>query len=199
MRTNWNTRALTLLALPALLFTAANAQAPTYRLSTSSKLWVEGTSTVRSFRCEATKIDGQIQADASLTGLQQLEKAVSAVEIKVPTRALACGNSTMDGHMYKALKAEAAPTIRFKLASHSVAPAAQSAKVTMKGDLTIAGKTQPITLEGTATPEPGGAVRVKGTEMIKMTEYGVKPPTLMMGTMKVGDEVKVGFDVLLNP
>jgi hypothetical protein len=31
-----------------------------------------------------------------------------------------------------------------------------------------------------------------------MTEFGVKPPTLMLGTMKVGDKVKVGFDLYLK-
>jgi hypothetical protein len=30
-----------------------------------------------------------------------------------------------------------------------------------------------------------------------MKEYGLKPPTLMMGTMKVHEKVKVGFDFVL--
>jgi hypothetical protein len=32
-----------------------------------------------------------------------------------------------------------------------------------------------------------------------MTDFGVRPPTLMMGTMKVHDPVTVHFDVLLKP
>jgi hypothetical protein len=31
-----------------------------------------------------------------------------------------------------------------------------------------------------------------------MTEYGVKPPSLMLGTMKVGDPVTVSFDLVLS-
>jgi hypothetical protein len=31
-----------------------------------------------------------------------------------------------------------------------------------------------------------------------MTEYGLKPPSLMMGTMKVKDAVQVHFDLLLK-
>ena len=31
-----------------------------------------------------------------------------------------------------------------------------------------------------------------------MTEFGVKPPTLMLGTMKVGDRVKVSFDLYVK-
>jgi hypothetical protein len=31
-----------------------------------------------------------------------------------------------------------------------------------------------------------------------MTEYGLKPPTLMLGTMRVDERIKVGFDVILK-
>ena len=31
-----------------------------------------------------------------------------------------------------------------------------------------------------------------------MTEFGLKPPTLMLGTMKVDERIKVGFDVVLK-
>jgi hypothetical protein len=32
-----------------------------------------------------------------------------------------------------------------------------------------------------------------------MTQWGVQPPRLMMGTLKVGDTVTVNFDLLLQP
>jgi hypothetical protein len=32
-----------------------------------------------------------------------------------------------------------------------------------------------------------------------MKEYGIKPPTLMLGTMRVGEKVNVKFDLLLKP
>jgi hypothetical protein len=31
-----------------------------------------------------------------------------------------------------------------------------------------------------------------------MTEYGLKPPTLMFGRIKVGETVKVKYDLLLK-
>ncbi len=33
---------------------------------------------------------------------------------------------------------------------------------------------------------------------LRMTEYGVKPPSLMLGTLKVADAVTVHFDVVLE-
>jgi hypothetical protein len=41
-------------------------------------------------------------------------------------------------------------------------------------------------------------LRVKGSKQLRMTEYGVKPPSLMLGAMKVGDQVTVGYDIILG-
>jgi hypothetical protein len=41
-------------------------------------------------------------------------------------------------------------------------------------------------------------MRVKGSYDLRMTEYGLKPPSLMMGAMKVKELVKVNFDLLLK-
>jgi hypothetical protein len=32
-----------------------------------------------------------------------------------------------------------------------------------------------------------------------MTEYGMKPPSLFLGTMRVRDRVQVHFDMVLKP
>ena len=56
-----------------------------------------------------------------------------------------------------------------------------------------------MALEAVAREEAGSVLRVRGSEEIVMTEFGVKPPSLMMGTMKVRDRVVVQYDVLLKP
>ena len=43
-----------------------------------------------------------------------------------------------------------------------------------------------------------GVLRVTGRYELNMKEYGIKPPSLMMGTMRVRERVKVGFDLLLK-
>ena len=39
---------------------------------------------------------------------------------------------------------------------------------------------------------------VRGTKRIDMTQWSVRPPSLMLGTMKVNPQVTVGFDVVLK-
>jgi hypothetical protein len=32
-----------------------------------------------------------------------------------------------------------------------------------------------------------------------MSEFGVKPPTLMLGAIKVKDKIVVGYDIVIRP
>lgn len=186
----------------ALLGTVAVSVAavrPSFGFLPESRVWVEGTSSVRGYSCEAAEVKGTIEAAAPALELTKLEGAVKRVEVVVDAAALDCGNGTMNGHMRKALKVSEHGSISFRLADYQVVAAGAETQVKMNGTLEIAGKQQPITLTGVATAAADGAVRVTGSHTIRMSDYGVKPPSLMMGTMKVHDPVKLNFDVILKP
>jgi polyisoprenoid-binding protein YceI len=179
-----------LLAVPALI--AASAVPLTF--ASGSRVWVSGTSTVRSWRCESAQVSGS--ADASSTELAQIGQARG--EITIPLSTLDCRNGTMNGHMRNALKAQQNPTIRFRATSVRVTPSGAEGAVVMTGQLTLAGQTRDVTVNGTAVRE-GTSLRVRGTEQLTMTDFGVQPPRLMAGTMRVHAPVTVGFDVVLRP
>jgi polyisoprenoid-binding protein YceI len=178
------------LAAPALI---AAGVLPLLSFQPQSKVWVEGTSTVRAYRCESTSVTGSAQASsAQLADLATVPRA----EVTIPVGSLDCRNGTMNGHMRRALKAEQNPIIRLRASNVRVDAGAGTARIA--GDLTIAGQTRPVTITGTVSSEDG-KVRVRGTERLVMTDFGVQPPTLMMGTMKVAAPVTIGFDVTLKP
>jgi polyisoprenoid-binding protein YceI len=178
-----------LLAAPALV---AAGVLPLLSFQPQSRVWVEGTSTVRSYRCESTSVTGSAQASsAQLADLATVPRA----EVSIPVASLDCRNGTMNGHMRKALKAEQNPTIRLRASGIQVSP---SGAARISGDLTIAGQTRPVSIDGTAASDDG-KVRVRGSKRLVMTDFGVQPPTLMMGTMKVAAPVTIGFDVTLKP
>ncbi len=169
-------------------------------LQPESRLWIEGTSTVRSFTCKATTLDVKVESNgpAAVASLMAGDKAVRGATVTVPAARLECGNGTMNEHMLKALKAKDNPTISFRLASYDMQKADDALKGTVTGTLLLGGVEKTITMSGTAKEAPTGTLRVAGTYEINMKEYGLKPPTLMLGTMKVGEKVKVGFDLLLK-
>ncbi len=185
-------RSMTVMALAAVVVATAGAHLATtrnYSLAKESRIWFEGTSTVRSFKCTAPKVDAVVAGEAN----EAPAELVKSASLTIPVAQLECNNGTMNEHMRKALKAKDNPVITWKMTSFSVA----GSNVAMSGRLTIAGKENPIELRGTGTTE-NGVLRFKGSKLLKMTDYGVKPPSLMLGTMKVADPVTVSFDLLLN-
>ncbi|HET9983423.1 MAG TPA: YceI family protein [Longimicrobiales bacterium] len=164
------------------------------------RIWLEGTSTVRKWSCDAKEFAPAMKADPGFEkALLEGQKAVRGVGAKIAAGAIECGNGKMNDHLRKALKVQEFPTISYELKSYEVTKQGEAAAVTARGELTIAGTTRPIEMEVTATPTAAGGLEVKGAKEIRMTEYGVKPPSLMLGTLKVGDPVTVHFDVVLKP
>ena len=184
--------------LPALA--ATPQRDPTLDLQPESRLWVTGTSTVRAFQCQAGAFDAKIEstgADA-VAALLAGEKAVSTIEVTVPAEKLDCRNGTMNEHMRKALKAKEFPTVVFRAASYDLTRTNESLGVTLNGTLTLGGVEKPITVNAQAKPGTDGTLIVSGTREVRMTEFGLKPPSLMLGTMKVDEKITVGFEVVLK-
>jgi hypothetical protein len=45
---------------------------------------------------------------------------------------------------------------------------------------------------------PDKTITITGAQKIKMSEFGVKPPTFMLGALKVGDVVTVEYNLKFN-
>lgn len=188
---------LALAALAPLM--AASTRSP-LDVQPESRLWIAGTSTVRSFQCQAGSFDARIESAGSgaVAAVLGGEKAVSSVVVTVPVEKLDCRNATMNEHMRKALKADKNPTVVFKVASYDLAKSTDGVAVTLTGTLTLGGVEKPITIDAQAKPGDNGTLLVSGTREVRMTEFGLQPPKLMLGTLKVDERIKVGFDVTLK-
>lgn len=183
-------------------FALTGAAAARFPFQPESRVWLEGTSTVRDFTCKATRLEGTVDPAPGQAGLAigTLQGAVRGGQVTIPVADLDCGNGTMNGHLRNALRAADHGSIEFRMSSFDVTPGAPGeGTLRLAGTLRIAGQEKPVTIDGVAAAEENGALRVRGSKEIVMTEYGVKPPSLMMGTMKVGPRVKVHFDVVLKP
>lgn len=160
------------------------------KLGPESRIWVAGKSTVKDFRCTAKTLDANIVSPATEPAKVEIAKLVSAASVAIAVEQLDCANGTMNEHMRKALNAKQFSRIEFKMSSYDIV----KNDVTVKGLLTINGQEQAVALVGKAADEEG-MVRTSATAQIDMTKWGVKPPSLMMGTMKVKPVVTIGYDV----
>src|SRR5262245_1352904 len=190
------------LAMLALVGASAAAQgAARVPVSPESKLWIEGTSTIHDWTCKATALDAAIELDPAAVQLAAAPpKMLKKVLVKVPVKSLKCGHGGMDDNLYKALKAESEPEISYILASFEPADDVAT-EFTLKtvGTLTIAGKENKLAMDVSAVRLPDGTVKATGTVPIKMTDFGIKPPTAVFGRIKTGDEVKVKFELSVGP
>ena len=122
-------------------------------LQPGSRLWFDGSSSVKDFTCKAKTITASVvtsSADAAAAAVVAGEKSVTSVELTVPVSALDCDNGTMNNHMRNALDAKAHPTIVFALSAYDLVKGSESVAVTLSGSLTIHGKSLPVTLQAQA-------------------------------------------------
>lgn len=165
-----------------------------------ARLFIDGTSTVRKFTCRTEALDVRLERGTA-GGLtpEQLQGAVSRAELAIPARQLRCGDGTMDEHMYTALQAKQHPIIRFKMARYEVgAREGDAVALRLHGELTLAGATLPVTVQAKGRAKADGTLQVEGRHELRMTDWGVKPPTLMLGALKVGDTVTLRFELALE-
>lgn len=198
--TRTNLASVAMLALIVSSATAAGAQG-TARVAVApeSKLWIEGTSNLHAWSCKATTLDAAVELDAATATQVSVAppKALKRVQVKVPVKSIKCGHGGMDDNLYKALKADESPDISYIMATFDAAPGEAKDSFTLHtvGTLTIAGKENNLAMDVTATRMPDGTVKAVGVVPIKMTDYGIKPPTAIFGRLKTGDEVKINFEL----
>jgi polyisoprenoid-binding protein YceI len=186
----------------ALVASTGALQAQSVRLAVApdSKLTVEGGSNLHDWHCQATSMDAQIEADEAILKTAPAPSLLKKVSVKVPVRGIKCGSGKMEDNLYKALKANDAPQISYSLGSFEVQPG-ENDSYTLKtvGSLTIAGTEKTVNMDVTTKRLPDGTLRAQGELPLLLTDFGVKPPTALFGTLRTNNEIKIKFDILVGP
>ena len=170
--------------------TQLNAQS--YKLSNkASNLIVEGTSNIHDWTMEAESASGILNAEFDEAELEEISK----LEFTVEAESLKSGKGGMDKNTYKALNTDDHKLITYKLNSvkdiQKISDGQYKIKTT--GSLEIAGKKKNINLDFTLKTNPNKLI-LTGEHTLKMTDYGVEPPSAMFGTITTGDTVKIKFE-----
>lgn len=156
---------------------------------------VAGTSTLHDWEMVSTK--GQFEA---LVTIDKDNLAFSGLTFVVPAESLKSGHDGMDKNTYKALNTQKNPNISFVLSSSDVTPSgANTYQFKGIGKLTIAGTTVLTDITGTVKYNPADKTfTCVGTKKFKMTQYNVKPPTVMMGAIKTGDDISISYNLTIK-
>ena len=167
----------------------------------AGKLVVAGTSSLHDWEVVTEAIVGTLEITLTGDADGQLVLAPDGsvkATVAVPVKTLDSGKGGMDKKMYKALEAKKHEEAAFVL--ESLKPEEEKTeegglKVEATGKLTITDKTRwvrfPAVIKWDAKTE---AINVTGEVDLLMTDFGIDPPTALLGTLKTGNAVTVSFE-----
>jgi polyisoprenoid-binding protein YceI len=188
--------ALLAAGLQAAPAAAAKAEPRALKAADGASLVVAGDSTLHKWKANATELKieaelskpGEVLAAIQAQGLSKLELVAQSAALKSEE------GKSMDKNMHKAMNVKEHAEIRFSLTGYEL----KDGVVAAAGQLSIHGQTRDVVLPGSVTAKAGG-VNVKGSYDLKMSDYGIKPPVMMMGTIRVADALTISYDFDLLP
>ena len=166
-----------------------------YQPAPESFIWIEGSSNVNAFTCKSDRVRGQARVSTNIAGAQ-----ATSVEVIIPVKGLDCGQRQMNRDMYRTLKADDFPEIQFELIQAYIVGDApvegNSYLIRVEGELTVAGETRHVAFEALGEMGATNKYKIRGKKDILMTDFGLEPPTALLGLVKARDELVVHFELL---
>ena len=176
------------IAVLLLTITTAAFAVEKFSAAKGSAVRIEGTSTMHAWTMEGGTINGQLSID------ETWPPVAPTVNVVIPVTSIKSEHSRMDKLMAEALKAKTNPNIEYALTSATFDSGdQQSFRLKTSGKLTIAGVTRDIEMNVSGARAGDGQYVLDGQAPIRMTDFGIKPPTAMLNTIKTGNDVKVTF------
>lgn len=165
-------------------------------LGKGSWLELEGTSTLHGFVCRTGTLS--LASETRATGDAGPGKLISENKVRsflleLPVESLKSGEGGLDKNLYKAMETAKFPGISFRMDSYR----ASDGMLQAAGILTIHGTPRQVSLSAEVRGLSGTA-HLLGSTRLSMKDYGVTPPRLFLGTLTVGDQVTVRYDLELS-
>jgi polyisoprenoid-binding protein YceI len=168
----------------------------------SARITISGTSNIHAYTASTADVRlTRAQVAGALAGpdfwknvlkpgcLEQFEIAIAAATLTSPREGL-------DKNMHDALQVKAHPYIVFRLLRLEAGSGAADA-LRAVGVLQVAGVEREVTVDIT-TERKDSTLRVQGHVKFLMTDFGIKPPTAMLGMLKTDPKVVITFETVLT-
>lgn len=166
--------------------------APVSGQDAEAEISISGTSTVRNWTCEVT---APVRVSRGGSGAQApgFPDGVASATVTVRVADIECPEEQMIEHLQEAMQVEEYPEIVYRLEEYSLSDGGEA---TLSGTMTILDTTNPIEI-GATLEEADQGVQVAGETTLDMTEYGVEPPTVMLGMLEVGPVITLDFTTVV--
>lgn len=168
---------------------SANAQ-KSYTLDVKTNFSVLGTSTLHDWEMKSPSRTGT----GSFTVTDSKITDINSIDITLPAESIKSEKKSMDKVAYETLKTDKFKNIKYVLKS---AEKVNETTWNLTGTYTIAGVSKILKTQ-VKTTVTNGVVNLQGSNKITFTEFGMKSPTAMFGTIKTGENLTINFNLNFN-
>lgn len=162
----------------------------------SQKVEIVGTSNIHDWTASVGKLSGTSDfyvENSTITGIKS-----AVVDVDANSLAGSKG-SIMDKKIKECFDSESYPHIRFVLAKiNGVQASGNVSTINLVGNITIKTTTVPVEFMVKATALANGDIEVRTSKRIKMSDFNLKPPKALLGTLKTANDVTVNIYFLLR-
>jgi polyisoprenoid-binding protein YceI len=168
----------------------------------SARITISGTSNIHAYTASTTTVR---VTRAQVAGVPEgpdfwanvlKPGCLEAFEVAIPAATLTSPREGVDKNMHDALQVKGHPDIVFRLLR--LEPRSEAAGALRGvGVLQIAGVDREVNLDIT-TERQNSTLTVRGRVQFLMTDFGIKPPTAMLGMLKTDPKVTVTFETVLT-
>ncbi|MEO8399432.1 MAG: YceI family protein [Ignavibacteriaceae bacterium] len=201
-----NISILVFFLIPLEIIFCQDSSRVVFKTLPGSKVWIEGSSTINDFACITQKVEGYgsiINRDIFNSGGFTKKNALNdEAYLSLKVLNLDCGKERMNEDMFDAMKAEEFPFIKFDLVDVGIITESDTSmnsfNVKIKGNLSLAGKSNLISMVMTITKLKADKFRVQGNRQLFMKDFNIVPPSAFFGLIKAHDELVVYFDLIVG-
>jgi hypothetical protein len=167
------------------------AQSISYKSTDDAYVVVMGTSTLQDWELRSETLLSEIVfGSENGDDIESLERLMFTLE----KTSLESDQSRLQRSAHSEMDAENHPQITFRASDGTVRRNGEEYRINATGDLTVSGVTRQVSVEATCI-NSGNEMVCTGTENLRMTDFNIDPPTLMLGTIRTDDEVAVEFRI----
>jgi polyisoprenoid-binding protein YceI len=159
-----------------------------------SSITVKGTSSLHDWKMDSEKFNCAVTIKDSDEKL-----IISDVSFSCNPTSLKSESSMMDKKAWDALDAKDFTLIKFESKQQfDLKATTKRTEGKLEGDLLLKGTKKSVSIPYAGEIDQNGNFIVKGDVDLKMSDFGITPPTAIMGTLKTGDNVTISFLVVFD-
>jgi hypothetical protein len=165
----------------------------------TSKLSIDGKTNVNSFTCAIAQYAGMDTLVLHEGGRNTRPVFVKG-SVGLDASTFDCGMAIMTSDFRKTINSDQYPAIVIDFISFERTPSYAHKEENFKGILKIslAGITRLFEVDCFIETKPNGQIHLKGGRAFGFADFGLTPPSRMMGTIKVQEELNVKFHLVLK-